>query len=745
MIKSITMKNVGSYKEETKLILNKPITLIFGNNGAGKTLLSNYLYDINNDKYKECLIDGLDTTNDNILVYNQKFIEENFYENKQQKGIFTLSKENKEINEQIEKQEEILFVKNKEKILIEQDKTDLDNELEINKKNLIDNIYKFKQTYANDSNSVFKELFNGIHSRDDFLDYILHLKNIEDNYTIEELEKQLKALKYFKEIDLINIEEISSLLDILNSIEANKIFNEIIVGSDNAVYSPVINMLDNLEWVEKGYKEYLPKSNDVCPFCQQKINSKELILNLEQVINNYYIDKKNNLIDLDNKYKDTYKQLNSFINNLYSNTYIDKIEPSIIQNIKNIYYSIKDIIDNNIDSINKKLNKMSLTFTLNKSDNKLNDLITLLKEINSKIVEHNVKVNNTKDEKEKIKDKFFNICRKQYDIEIKKFYSEQRTIEKKIEITKQNENNNKEAIKECDEKLKEYRTQTQNTFISLENINNLLQEMGILNFKLEEVDNNFYKIIRDNEEADIFRTLSEGEKMIISFLYFIEKCQGIVDDSDISKQNKLIVIDDPISSLSFEHIFTIASIIKHLIIDALILNDKSSNNQLLILTHNLYFFHEFYLLERHDKQYTNQIYSYRIFKNNNLNSRFEKINQDDIVNDYQSLWKILRDFKQNKCSAIILPNTMRNILEYFSAFIHNKSYVKILEKNENKIFNQTFCRYINRHSHNDKYNISFYKEYSPDIFMDNFQKLFNVWGYKEHYDSMMGIKNEVNN
>lgn len=741
MIKSITMKNAGSYKEETKLYLNTPITLIYGNNGAGKTLLSNYLYDINNDIYKECSIDGLDTINDNILVYNQKFIEENFYVNKQQKGIFTLSKENKEINEKIEKLEEILLIKNKEKTLIEQDKTVLDNELETNIKNIREDIYQFKKTYANNSNNVFKDFFNGIHMKDEFLDYILNLNIMEDNSTVEELEKQLKTLTNYKEIDLVNINEISNILDTLNNIESNKIFNEIIVGSDNAVYSPVINMLDNLEWVEKGYKEYLPKSNDVCPFCQQKINSKELILNLEQVINNSYKDKKNNLIDLYNKYKDTYNHLNNFINNLYSNTYIDKIEPSMIQNIKNIYYAIKYIIDNNIDSINKKLNKMSLTFTLNKSDNKLNDLITLLKAINSKIEEHNVKVNNTKDEKEKIKDKFFNICRKQYDMEIRKFYSEQRTIEKKIEITKQNENNNEEAIKECFEKLKEYHTQTQNAFTSLENINNLLQEMGILNFKLEKVDNNFYKIIRDNEEADIFRTLSEGEKMIISFLYFIEKCNGIINDDEVNR-NKLIVIDDPISSLSFEHIFTIASIIKHSVIEELI---NKTNNKIIILTHNLYFFHEFYLLDRHDKQYLNQIYSYRIFKNNNLDSRFEKIHQDDLLNDYQSLWKILKDFKQNKCSAIILPNTMRNILEYFSAFIHNKSYIKILEKNENKIFNQTFCRYINRHSHNDKYNISFYKEYSPDIFMDNFKKLFEIWGYNEHYNSMMGIKNEVNN
>lgn len=740
MIKSITMKNVGSYKEATKLYLNTPITLIYGNNGAGKTLLSNYLLNIadntNNEAYKDCSIDGLEHT-DNILVYNQKFIEDNFYENKQQKGIFTISKENKEINEKIEKLEEIKSLKLYEKNLIEDDDKNLNNNLNTNRFNIRKQVYKFKQTYANDSNNIFKEFFNGIHSKDDFLEYILHLKKIEDNSTVDELKIQLKTLKDYKEIDLINIEEISNILDIFNDIEENKIFNEIIVGSDNAVYSPVINMLDNLIWVEQGYFEYLPKSNDICPFCQQKINSNELILNIKQVINNDYINKKNNLIDLNNKYRNTYDKLNNFINNLSSNTYIEKIEPSIIQNIKNIYYETKDIIDDNIDSINKKLNKMSLTFRLNRSDNTLNDLVSLLKEVNYKIEEHNVKVNNAKNVKNDIKDKFFNICRKQYDEEITKFYSEQQTIEKKIEITKQNIKDNKDAIKDCDDKLKEYRTHTKNAFTSLENINNLLQEMGILNFKLGEVDNNFYKIIRDNEETDIFRTLSEGEKMIISFLYFIEKCNGIINDDEVNR-NKLIVIDDPISSLSFEHIFTIASIIKHSVIEELI---NKTNNKIIILTHNLYFFHEFNLPK---KLKLNELAHYRIYKDINNNSIIKETrNEADIImNEYQALWKVLQDYKNNKCNKIVIPNTIRNIIEYFASFIYNDDYKKIVD--DEKIYNKVFIRYINRNSHHDKKNIINMNDIDMDIFMENFKHLFKDWGYEEHYKIMMGINNKKN-
>lgn len=58
-----------------------------------KSTLSNYLYDPNNEKFNDCSIDGLDDETE-LLVYNQKFIQDNFYENKELKGIFTLSKSN---------------------------------------------------------------------------------------------------------------------------------------------------------------------------------------------------------------------------------------------------------------------------------------------------------------------------------------------------------------------------------------------------------------------------------------------------------------------------------------------------------------------------------------------------------------------------------------------------------------------------------------------------------------------------
>jgi len=106
MIKSITLNNVACYKHSTTLNTDKYVNLIYGLNGSGKSTLSKYLKNLDDDEYSSCSIEGLDE-NQEILVYNTEFVRENFYESAQQKGIFTLSKENREVENAIKAEQNI--------------------------------------------------------------------------------------------------------------------------------------------------------------------------------------------------------------------------------------------------------------------------------------------------------------------------------------------------------------------------------------------------------------------------------------------------------------------------------------------------------------------------------------------------------------------------------------------------------------------------------------------------------------
>ena len=103
----LKLKNITSYKKDsfTTLNLSKKINILYGHNGCGKSTISNYFYNPNNTDYKECECPFIDTFR--LLVYNTKFVEDNFYNAKEQKGVFTLSKENADIEKELLEKEAI--------------------------------------------------------------------------------------------------------------------------------------------------------------------------------------------------------------------------------------------------------------------------------------------------------------------------------------------------------------------------------------------------------------------------------------------------------------------------------------------------------------------------------------------------------------------------------------------------------------------------------------------------------------
>jgi wobble nucleotide-excising tRNase len=83
-----------------------------------------------------------------------------------------------------------------------------------------------------------------------------------------------------------------------------------------------------------------------------------------------------------------------------------------------------------------------------------------------------------------------------------------------------------------------------------------------------------YVIQREGEPAC---NLSEGEKTAIAFSYFLVKVQ----EAGFKKEEGVIVIDDPISSLDSNFVFHCFSLIK---------NNFNDAGQLFVLTHNFELF-----------------------------------------------------------------------------------------------------------------------------------------------------------
>ena len=72
---------------------------------------------------------------------------------------------------------------------------------------------------------------------------------------------------------------------------------------------------------------------------------------------------------------------------------------------------------------------------------------------------------------------------------------------------------------------------------------------------------NYYEIVRS--DGSIATNLSEGERNFLAFLYFHQQVLGFNNEDDEITQ-KIVVIDDPVSSMDSSALFVVSSLIRQM-------------------------------------------------------------------------------------------------------------------------------------------------------------------------------------
>lgn len=733
MITKINLNKVASYKSLTVLETDKKVNLIYGLNGTGKSTLSNFLLKRTEDRYKNCSIDGLEDDNNELLVYNQTFIHENFFEAENLKGIFTLSKENKDAETKISNAQ-------KEIVKFEEEKTNKSQEL-VNENASIaqkqetakNTIWKIKTDYSG-GDRVLEFCLDGYKgSKDNLFNHIIGLAKPTEKPTksIDDLKNELQS------ITGDNAQKYSELPKIVfasHSIESEDLFSKQIVGNENSTVSQLIKELGNSDWVKSGL-EYLPtisnEQNGTCPFCQQETVTNTLIDNIKKYFDaSYEAD-----INLLKSYLGDYKQAILSIPDKSLFETNPKFE-AFKKDFEIKYNSFFKVLSDNRKTIEDKIKTPSISLILNDSKEVLEKLNEVIDKINTHIREHNKNIDQKEIVRANIKKDFWEIMRFEYDQTINSFINEKTISKKKKDSLITAINDYKIKIEAQQTIIAEQQKQTVNIEEAVANINNGLTDLGITDFKITKHSENLYKIVRGEDNNKIFRSLSEGEKMIISFLYFIELCRGKKEATETGKK-KIVVIDDPVSSLSHIYIFNIGRLIKNEFLGKKETKNGETNwiypyEQVFILTHSLYFFYEITETKHDDRREMQKLL--RLTKNEN-GSNFVPMKYEEIQNDYQAYWTIIKDENQ---PAALIANCMRNIIEYFFNFVEKKDLNNFFlqEPMKNNRF-QSFYRYINRESHSLGQNIYDFKEFNYTDFKDAFAELFKTAGYEAHYKKMI--------
>jgi wobble nucleotide-excising tRNase len=721
MITKINLNNVASYKGLTSLETDKKVNLIYGLNGTGKSTLSNYLHNQTDEKYKSCSVEGLDQ-NHEILVYNQIFIQETFFEAENLKGIFTLSKENKEAEtkisnaqKEIKKLESENEAKGKE---LETEKTSI-NQKQESAKNAV---WKIKTDYSG-GDRVLEFCLDGYKgSKDNLFNHIVGLvkPTAKPTKSIDDLKNDLQS------ISGDNAQKYSFLSDITftsQSVETETLFNKQIVGNENSTVSQLIKELGNSDWVKEGL-QYLPEEetqeNTTCPFCQEKTISNSLVENIKNYFDASYEADINSLKSFLEQYTQAFQSIpdkSIFESNPKFETYKKDFE------IK--YSAFTKVVEDNKKLIEDKIKTPSVSVTLKSSTKALEEINEVIQKINGLVTEHNKNIDQKETVKTNIKKTFWEIMRWDYDQTISTIKADKTKSKIKTDALEVTLKDNSTKINAQNAIIAEQQKQTVNIEEAITNINNGLIDLGITDFKIQKYSDNFYKIVRGEKQEKVFRSLSEGEKMIISFLYFIELCRGKKEATETGKK-KIIVIDDPISSLSHIYVFNVGRLIHN----EFLRSDKYE--QVFLLTHSLYFFYE--MTDTNKERRKEQQKLFRLRKNT-TGSEILEMSYEEIQNDYHSYWFVVKDDKQ---PAALIANCMRNIIEYFFNFVEKRDLNNVFQKQEmqdNRF--QAFNRYVNRESHSLGQNIFDIKEFNYQDFKDAFAELFKVTGYENHYKKMI--------
>lgn len=674
MIGKIKVHKVASFKNPAILESDKKVNLIYGLNGTGKSTISNLLYKPNHSEFKDCSIEEIGDAD--VLVYNQTFIQDNFFETENINGIFTLSQANKEAEIEIAKSEKTLESLEQQKASIGARLSELRTDLETKINNAKTKIWEIKTKYSG-GDRVLEFCLEGLKSDGTrLLNYLESISKSETRptLTIEAIKEEANSLigeqaqKYPK---------LDPVKQVPENLENNPIFKKQIVGNKNSSVSEFISKLNNSDWILSGLtyiSNTVDSENQQCPFCQQETISAALISDIRNYFDEAYERDVNSLKTALNEYISlTTSVLNKapFDNNPKCDNFRKDIES---------YFSdLTKITTENIRLIERKIQSPSQPINLTSIKSILNELANIVSTTNQLIEEHNDKIDSKGKALANLKSIFWQINRWDYDQTLSNLTLDRNTFgQKLIEAEQKIESINKDIIFHKTN-ISNQQKKTINIDQAVTSINNSLLDLGIDGFSIVKHSDVLYKIKRQESDTKIFHSLSEGEKMIISFLYFLELCRGRRNSTSIA-QKKIVVIDDPISSLSHIYVFNIG----RLIMNEFMSSDKYE--QIFILTHSLYFFYELTDTKKERRDVNQKLF--RLRKNEN-GSEILIMKYEEIQNDYQSYWHIVNDKDQ---PPALIANCVRNIIEYFYNFVEKSDLNVVFQKRRCK--KQNFKRLI---------------------------------------------------
>lgn len=738
MIERISIANEATFNPTAGEVLDdlRQFNYIFGSNGTGKTTISRIIADPAFSTTCHCT-----WTSGRLLetrVLNPDFVEKNF---EQLRGVFTLGEE----------------AKDAEKDILEA-KAQLDEENE--------GLARLKQTLEGDDGNGGKnsELAQ---VEDDYRDkFWVPVQKIKKNgklkgamtgvlndkqeckaEILEEAKRNTAALKPLADLhkraetifgETPTKQPTYPTIDHARLVAhaSNEILKKKVIGKEDVDIAAMIKKLGNSDWVRQGLTYY--QGNDqVCPFCQQE-TTEQFAQSLKDYFDKAFEDDTNAINTLVSQYAIDAAAIQSTLDEIIAKPgkFID------VEKMKTEKAALDQTLAANQLRLENKKKGPSRIVTLDSLAAVLTAIRTMIDAANAEITTHNRMVENVEAERKALTADVWRYVLNELDVDLSQYRKKKGDLDKAIDGLGR-------SIKECESRiarktteindLEKQRTSTQPTINA---INATLKQFGFDSFTLADAgDDKHYKLRRANGD-DASKTLSEGERTFVVFLYFYHLLQGSFSNTGMTT-DRVVVFDDPVSSLDSDVLFIVSSLIREVCENCR--KGEGHIKQVFVLTHNVYFHKEVTYERNRDPKCCRNDESFWVVRKGNPYSECVQHKCNPIKTSYQLLWDEVREARRSASDGGTvnprIENTLRRILEHYFKILGAIDYTKICDRFDgpDKVACNSLFKWLNAGSHSalDDAHIT-----PSDTMTQNalrvFKEIFDKRDHLAHYQMMMG-------
>lgn len=741
----------ASYKDSHAYIEPTYVNFFFGNNGAGKSTIAKAIKSSAGLTYAP----GRTASDYLPLVYNQDFIDENFRSYRNMKGVFTLNAKNAEIQKQID---EVTEKRTQVKKLLSE-ASDKRGKIA----NAKDKLHKDFLKECWERGRTLRDDFPGTMDKkgksDPFAREIL--KHAPADIDMEDL-RRLYESAYSETAK--RYQRFTTIADpmVMDTVDGREILSKPIVNSADTELAGFLRDIGATEWMRQGHDAYSHNANGRCPYC-----GGDLPADFEQTF----------IASFDNRYQENLRLLDEFLarykksaNELFVPLQTTPVElyPQIdLKPYADKLAVLKAAIQANIETIKSKTENPASAVALTDIQPILEDLAEIINGFNSLIDANNAIVAAGPTKRTECTDAVFSLLAFMLKDVIATYRKSDGDMQAELDALDAEIKAHNATLDEIKTQLKTLRGKTVETDTAKDSINLMLRDSGMRGFSLEPkagVDN-VYEVRRP--DGTIADNLSEGEKNFIAFLYFYHLVHGS-DSADGETREKIVVIDDPVSSMDSGSLFIVSTLVRQMI--EICRNNADNRNrtaegnfikQIFILTHNAYFHREvsysyitkydyasFYLIRKIGTKST-----IKLFDDVDPNEPTQRVNINPVKNSYAALWDEYREVQ----SAVPLMNVIRRILEYY--FLQLCGYegsvlrqVILVQAKENGYYKDAdgnddeekfqlasaMLAYINASSLGMSDGMDYVEDcLNADECRRIFEMIFELMNQKQHYDMML--------